>query len=71
MHECMNEYVDFLKHPHVEATGLIAWLEQPEIGRVPIPHAPGIMPLVNGTVRATAPSLDQHRKEILAELGLA
>jgi hypothetical protein len=55
----------------VAATGLIAWLEQPDIGRVPVPHAPGIMPLVGGTVRATAPSLDQHRKEILAELGLA
>ena len=71
MHERMNEYVDFLEHPHVAATGLIAWLEQPDIGRVPVPHAPGIMPLVDGTVRATAPSLDQHRKEILAELGLA
>jgi crotonobetainyl-CoA:carnitine CoA-transferase CaiB-like acyl-CoA transferase len=70
MHERMNEYVDFLKHPHVEATGLIAWLEQPEIGRVPVPHAPGITPLVDSTARATAPSLDQHRKEILADLGL-
>ena len=70
MHERMNGYVDFLAHPHVEATGLIAWLEQPEIGRVPVPHAPGIMPLIDGTTRATAPTLDQHRKEILAELGL-
>jgi crotonobetainyl-CoA:carnitine CoA-transferase CaiB-like acyl-CoA transferase len=70
MHERMNEYVDFLKHPHVESTGLIAWLDQPEIGRVPIPHAPGIMPLLAGTPRATAPSLDQHGKEIRTELGL-
>jgi crotonobetainyl-CoA:carnitine CoA-transferase CaiB-like acyl-CoA transferase len=70
MHERMNEYVDFLKHPHVEATGIIAWLEQPEIGRVPVPRAPGLVPFVGGTPRATAPSLDQHRKEILGELGL-
>jgi crotonobetainyl-CoA:carnitine CoA-transferase CaiB-like acyl-CoA transferase len=70
MHERMNDYVDFLKHPHVEATGLIAWLDQPEIGRVPVPRAPGLMPLVDGTPRATAPSLDQHHQEVLAELGL-
>ncbi len=70
MHERMNEYVDFLKHPQVEATGLIAWLEEPSIGRVPVPKAPGLAPLLTGTPRATAPSLDQHGKEILAELGL-
>jgi len=70
MHERMNEYVDFLKHSHVEATGLIAWLEQPQIGRVPVPRPPGLTPLVDGTPRATAPSLGQHGKEILAELGL-
>jgi len=70
MHERMHEYVDFLKHPHVEATGLIAWLDEPDIGRVPVPHAPGIMPLIDGTPRASAPSIDQHRKEILAEIGL-
>lgn len=70
MHERMNEYVDFLRHPQVEATGLIAWLDQPEIGRVPVPHAPGIMPLLDGTPRAMSPSLDQHGKEIRAELGV-
>jgi crotonobetainyl-CoA:carnitine CoA-transferase CaiB-like acyl-CoA transferase len=70
MHERVNDYVDFLKHPHVQATGLISWLEQPGIGAVPVPNAPGLTPLVNGTPRATAPSLDQHGKEILAELGL-
>lgn len=69
MHERMNDYVDFLKHPHVEATGLIAWLDQPEIGRVPVPRVPGLMPLVDGTPRATAPSLDQHHQEVLAEIG--
>jgi crotonobetainyl-CoA:carnitine CoA-transferase CaiB-like acyl-CoA transferase len=70
MHERVNDYVDFLTHPHVEATGLISWLEQPGIGRVPVPNAPGLAPLVDGTPRATAPSIDQHRKEILAEIGL-
>jgi hypothetical protein len=30
---------------------------------------PGLPPLRSGTPRAVAPSLDQHRKEILAELG--
>ena len=37
---------------------------------LPVPHAPGIMPLLDGSPRATAPSLDQHGKEIRAELGV-
>jgi hypothetical protein len=36
---------------------------------VPVPQVPGLPPLRSGTPRAVAPSLDQHRKEILAELG--
>jgi len=34
-----------------------------------VPQVPGLPPLTSGTPRAAAPSLDQHRKEILAELG--
>jgi len=69
MHQRVNTYLEFLDHPHVKATGAVTWIEQPGIGRVPIPAVPGLPPLVSGSPRAISPSLDQHRKEILAELG--
>jgi len=71
MHSRVNDYLEFLRDPHVEATGIVTWIEQPGVGRVPIPRAPGLAPPTPGSPRATAPSLDQHRKEILAEIGLA
>jgi crotonobetainyl-CoA:carnitine CoA-transferase CaiB-like acyl-CoA transferase len=70
MHQVVQDYIEFLKHPQVEATGAIAWLEQPFAGMVPFPNVPGVGSLVSGTGRATAPALDQHRAEILQEIGL-
>ncbi len=69
MHQRVNTYLEFLDDPHVQAIGAVTWIEQPGIGRVPVPQVPGLPPLRSGTPRAVAPSLDQHRKEILAELG--
>lgn len=70
MHQRVNTYLEFLDDPHVKATGAVSWIEQPGLGRLPVPSVPGLPPLVSGTPRAVAPSLDQHRKEILAELDL-
>ena len=71
MHQRVNDYLDFLRHPQVEATGAIAWMDQPGVGPVPIPNAPGLPELGRCGSPAHAPSLDEHGKEILAELGLA
>jgi crotonobetainyl-CoA:carnitine CoA-transferase CaiB-like acyl-CoA transferase len=68
MHQRVHSHLEFLDHPQVTATGAVAWIEQPGLGRLPVPHVPGLPPLQSGTPRAVAPSLDQHRKEILAEL---
>jgi crotonobetainyl-CoA:carnitine CoA-transferase CaiB-like acyl-CoA transferase len=70
MHERVNSYLDFLQHPHVEATGAVAWLEQPEVGKVPMPRVAGLPAPRPGEPAALAPGLDQHRAEILRELGL-
>ena len=69
MHQRVNTYLEFLDEPHVQAIGAVTWIEQPGVGRVPVPAVPGLPPLRGGTPLAVAPSLDQHRKEILAELG--
>jgi crotonobetainyl-CoA:carnitine CoA-transferase CaiB-like acyl-CoA transferase len=68
MHQKVNSYLEFLDDPHVKEIGAVTWIEQPGVGRVPVPQVPGLPPLRSGTPRAVAPSLDQHRKEILAEL---
>ena len=68
MHQRVNTYLEVLEDPHVKATGAVTWIEQPGLGRLPVPSVPGLPPLVSGSPRAVAPSLDQHRKEILAEL---
>ena len=70
MHERVNTLLDFLAHPHVAETGAVAWLEQPAVGKVPMPQAPGLPRLGPGDARGAAPGLDQHRAEILRELGL-
>ena len=71
MHARVNDYLEFLRDPHVEATGIVTWIDHPGAGRVPIPRAPGLRAPPPGSPLASAPSLDQHRKEILAEIGLA
>ena len=71
MHERVNTHLDYLHHPHVEASGTVTWVDQPGVGRVPVPWPPGLTPAAGGTRRAMAPSLDEHGKEILTELWLA
>ena len=69
MHERVNSLLDFLAHPHVAETGAVAWVEQPGVGKVPLPQVPGLPRRAPGDPRGTAPGLDQHRAEILRELG--
>lgn len=70
MHAPVHDYLEFLRHPQVEAAGLISWIEHPEAGRVPVPNVPGLRALPSVGARARAPRLDEHRAEILGEIGL-
>jgi crotonobetainyl-CoA:carnitine CoA-transferase CaiB-like acyl-CoA transferase len=71
MHARVNTHLDYLRDPHVEATGTVLWMEQPGLGKVPLPWPPGVNPPASGTRRATAPALGEHGQEVRAELGLA
>jgi crotonobetainyl-CoA:carnitine CoA-transferase CaiB-like acyl-CoA transferase len=56
MHSIANGSLDFLRDPHVEATGLFSYLAQPGLAMpLPIPSIPGAPALESGTPRATAP----------------
>lgn len=69
MHEKVNDYFDFLDHPHVEASGVISWLDHPGIGRIPMPNAPGLDPFANDTSHSVAPGLGAHTRDILLAHG--
>jgi crotonobetainyl-CoA:carnitine CoA-transferase CaiB-like acyl-CoA transferase len=65
----VNSLLDLLAHPHVAETGAVVWLEQPGVGKVPIPQGASLPRLGHDDARATAPGLDQHRAEIFRGVG--
>ena len=69
MHERVNTHGEYLRHPHVEASGTVLWVDQPGVGRLPVPWPPGVAQPAKGTRRALAPALGEHTQEILSELG--
>lgn len=68
--EAVLDYMQFLKHPHVEATGLVSWLNHSGVPEpIPVPNPPGATPLADGMARAHAPHLGEHTAAVLSELG--
>lgn len=63
-------YDEFLRHPHVAASGAVTWVPRQGGGEVPIVAIPGMAaPAPDGPL-VHAPRLGQHGSEILAELGI-
>ena len=71
MHERLNSFREFLRHPQAEAIGLVSWLEAGTCEPVPVPNIAGIAPFTAGTARATPPRLGQHTREVLGEHGFS
>jgi crotonobetainyl-CoA:carnitine CoA-transferase CaiB-like acyl-CoA transferase len=70
--EAVLDYFQFLKHPHVEASGLISWLNHSAMPEpIPVPNPPGTVRLTDGMATAHAPHLGEHTDAVLAELGIA
>jgi formyl-CoA transferase len=67
----INDYREALENPHTEARAMVMEIDHPVEGRV---RNIGFPVKLHGTpqqVRRHPPLLDEHREEILAELGLA
>jgi crotonobetainyl-CoA:carnitine CoA-transferase CaiB-like acyl-CoA transferase len=70
MHEQLNSYTGFLEHPHVGASGAIAWLHHPHVPKeFPMPQVIGAPPFIDGSRLAIAPGLGEHTEPILREHG--
>ena len=71
MHERLNSFREFLRHPQAEAIALVSWLEAGTGEPVPVPNIAGTLPFIMGTPRATPPRLGQHTGEVLGEHGFS
>jgi len=58
-----------LDDPHVKASGILAEIDFPGIGRTPVAATPVKLHATPGEVRSRPPLLGEHNDEILVELG--
>ena len=68
--EKVQNYREFIDSEQTKALELISWLDQPTTDQSwPVPNIPGMPKLVSGSKLSIAPSLGQHTKEIIVQLG--
>lgn len=70
--ERLRDYREFVQHPQPEAVGLLSWLLQPGSDEPwPVPNVPGMPKLAQDDATAISPTLGQHTREIMADIGYA
>jgi crotonobetainyl-CoA:carnitine CoA-transferase CaiB-like acyl-CoA transferase len=69
--ERVNNYTDYLEHPHVKESGAVDWIEQSGFGRMPVANIPGLPPASEHPPQQHAPHLGEHGPAILRELGFS
>jgi crotonobetainyl-CoA:carnitine CoA-transferase CaiB-like acyl-CoA transferase len=65
----INGFDGWLADPHIVATGGAVRVDQPRMGQFQTPRTPGILPVVDASMRP-APGIGQHGHAILSELGI-
>jgi CoA:oxalate CoA-transferase len=69
-HEVVQEYPAFIEHPQPKAVGLFSWLEQAGSDAPwPVPNIPAMPRYIAGSPYAVSPTVGQHTREILSDLG--
>jgi crotonobetainyl-CoA:carnitine CoA-transferase CaiB-like acyl-CoA transferase len=67
--ERVNNYQEYLDHPHTKAVHGIDWLEQDGVGTLPVVRTPGLPRPANDLPTQHAPHIGEHGRAILGELG--
>src|SRR5258708_8730946 len=67
--ERVNNYTDYLDHPHVKESGAIDWIEQDGFARVPVANIPGLPPASEHAPQRHAPHIAEAGPDILSEPG--
>jgi crotonobetainyl-CoA:carnitine CoA-transferase CaiB-like acyl-CoA transferase len=67
----VNNYSDYLEHPHVKESGAIDWIEQSGVGRMPVANIAGLPPAAQHPPQQHAPHIGEDGPEILRDLGYA
>jgi crotonobetainyl-CoA:carnitine CoA-transferase CaiB-like acyl-CoA transferase len=65
----VNNYSDYLDHPHVKESGAIDWIEQDGFGRMPVANIAGLPPASQHAPQQHAPHVGENGPDILGELG--
>jgi crotonobetainyl-CoA:carnitine CoA-transferase CaiB-like acyl-CoA transferase len=71
LHAPVNDYRRYIDDAHEAATGALAWIEHPDVGRIPLHRIPGLPQPAPGSAGARSPGVGEHTRQVLAELGLA
>jgi crotonobetainyl-CoA:carnitine CoA-transferase CaiB-like acyl-CoA transferase len=67
--ERVNNYTDYLEHPHVKESGAVDWIELEGVGRLPVANIAGLPPASQHPPQQHAPNVGEDSADILRELG--
>jgi len=67
--ERVNNYQDYLEHPHTKAVNAVDWIEQDGVGKVPVARIPGILRPAENLPAQHSPHTSEHARAILGEIG--
>ena len=67
--ERVNNYQEYLDHPHVAAVNAVDWVEQDGVGKVPIARIPGLPRPAENLAAQHSPHIGEQGREILGEMG--
>ncbi|MDP6563932.1 MAG: CoA transferase [Alphaproteobacteria bacterium] len=70
MNAPVSTYDDFLKDEHVKVVDSVAWLDHPDLGKLPFVNVPGLPTIDDAGELTECAHIGQHTVEILREAGL-